>query len=49
VALWEPLLGERRGSSTFFGPPLEAAPSDMRFIAELKGADAAPWLERVLA
>ncbi len=49
VSLWEPLLGDRAWSSSVFGPALEAAPADMRFIAELKGPDAEAWAERVLA
>ncbi|MGK0482074.1 MAG: hypothetical protein ACJAQ3_002053 [Planctomycetota bacterium] len=49
VSLWDPLMGDRSWNSGFFGPALEAAPADLRFIAELQGPDAAAWAARVLA
>ncbi|MEM8711510.1 MAG: hypothetical protein AAGG01_11195 [Planctomycetota bacterium] len=48
ISLWEPIMGVREWSSSAFGPALEAAPSDMRFMAELKNAEAAAWVDRVL-
>lgn len=49
VSLWAPLLGDREWNAGFFGPALEAAPSDMRFIAELQGEAAEEWAARVLS
>lgn len=49
VSLWDPLLGDREWNAGFFGPALDAAPSDMRFIAELQGSAADEWAARVLS
>lgn len=44
LILWEPLLGDRKWNSGFFGPTLEAAMPDMRFLAELSPEAATPWI-----
>ena len=49
VVLWAPIMGDRKWNSGFFGPALDAARPDMRFLAELKGDDAATWLARAAA
>ncbi len=49
VVLWEPLLGDRKWNSGFFGPTLDAAMPDMRFVAELQGDAAEPWIARASA
>lgn len=47
--LWEPILGDRKWNSGFFGPALEAAQPDMRFVAELEGDVASTWIARAEA
>ncbi len=49
LSLWDPLLGDRAWNSGFFGPALEAAPADLRFIAELQGDAAEEWAARILS
>lgn len=46
VVLWDPLMGDRKWNSGYFGPVLDAALPDMRFMAELDADAAAQWIAR---
>lgn len=47
ILLWKPIMKLRQWDGGFFGPFLEAAPPDMRFIEELSDEEFEEWRQRL--